>query len=305
MTRQILTYSLVLIHSLAAAKSPSNPYHLYGLDINALIPFSALELNSIRDQGVVRIEEQHSADHKTIYFFDATGRLVKEENHQYKNGRVKSSSACLFHYNSSGKLLSRKCVTPYDVYLDSLAYDANDRITFYIASRTTLKGPKRWRGLHIDQEFQRVSEANGISILADSSAYGVRHITFNPENEVVRIDSEQRTDSISTEIDSIGLMMKKYWYRSEHPEFRLGRSIVIKDGRPLYQTVWDMIGDGRSLVYKTNFHYDENGLLYKKENDIRYQQKDLYTYYENGLMMEHVTIHIDRVVVRRFRYRYN
>jgi hypothetical protein len=305
MTRQIVTYGLVLIHTLAAASSPTNPYHLYGLDINALLPFSASELRAMHDKGVVRIEEQQSQEFKTIYFMDELGRLVKEENNQYKNGRIVSSNRCEFHYSHSGKLLARKCITPYDIYLDSVAYDSNDLITYYLASRTTIKGPRRWRGLHINQELKRVSEANGNAILVDSSEYGLRHITFNAENEVIRIDGEQRTDSISTEIDAMGVTLKKYWYRSEHPEFRLGQLIVLKDNTPLTRTVWDMIGDGRSVVYKTNYHYDENDLLFKTENVIRHQQKDLYTYYENALKMEHVTIHIDRVVVRRFRYWYN
>lgn len=305
MTRQIITYGLILIHTLAAAKSPTNPYHLYGLDINALLPFSTSELHAMHDKGVVRIEEQQSQEFKTIYFMDELGRLVKEENNQYKNGRLVSSNHCEYYYSHSGKLVARKCFTPYDIYLDSVAYDSNDLITYYLASRTTLKGPKRWRGVHIDQEFKRVYAANGYAILVDSSEYDVRHITFNAQNEVIRIDGEQRTDSISTEIDTSGVMHKKYWYRSDQPEFRLGQLIMSKAGSPLSHTVWDMIGDGRSVVYKTNYHYDENGLLFKKENDIRYQQKDLYTYYDNSLKMEHVTIHIDRVDVRRFRYWYN
>lgn len=305
MTRTYLTYLLFFVHVLVSASAPSSPYHLFEPELNDLIPFSTSEMQAMHELGITRVEVQYSNDLKTVYLIDDQGRLFKQEDIYIKKGRATSTEECIYQYNASGKLISRRCTNPIDVFLDTIAYDSNDRVIYYLSQRTTKKGSKKWRGTHVEQELRYYASDQGHTTLLDSTEFNHRYITFNNENEVIRIESEGRSDSISVELDTSGVTRKKYWYRIDHPEYRLGKEIVRRNGQPLSERIWNMIGDGRAVAYITNYHYDDDHLLYKTDSASEYQQKDLYTYYDNGMKMEHITIHIDRVVVRRFRYWYN
>jgi hypothetical protein len=286
------------------ARSPTHPYHNYAPDLSALLPFSETELKVMREQGVKWVEVTLSDEYVTVYTLDERGRVNAQEHFIRKKGRSTLTGTCAYQYNIHGRLLSKKCFDPTGEHHDTLAYDQNNRLSFYASYRTTTTGKRKWRGTHTYWKLTRSASSSANVTMLDSTEHRRALITFNEQNEVVRVEENGRTDSLSVELDTLGLSHHTWWYRKDHPEFRRGQEVISRDGRPLSETLWDMIGDGRQIIHRTHFHYDADGLLYKKENEIRYQQKDLYTHHASGLIMEHLTIYLDRVVVRRYRYGY-
>ena len=304
MPRVLLTYCMCLVWSIGYAKSVSNPYQFQAPDFASLLPFDVHELRTMHEKGVYRIEESHSNGASTVYTLDQRGLVASETSTSTYRGRS-SITECIYRYSDSGMLLSKRCTDPITVYLDTIAYDAMDRITYYRSTMTTTKGKKRSRGTMVWWELKYEASDSAHVVLLDSNEYHCRRVSLNNYNEAIRIQWKGgRIDSVYVGTETVGMRHRQYWYRDPDGSYFLGQEFVSSNGKPMTESLWNMIGDGCCLVYRKNYHYDDQGLLCKKENDIKYQQKVLYTYHENGLLMEQVTIHMDRVEVARFKYWY-
>ncbi len=293
----------LLVTVSGGAKSPSNPYFLRAPDFDALLPFDAGMRSALRSKGVTRVIEIHQNGTETTYSLNDKGQVIKEETTWIERGRRKVSQSCVYRYTGSGQLTSVKRSDVDDVFLDTISYDSLGRVVKYLSMMTTLRG--KYKGETIWWDLTLSSPHPTHVVLKDSSEHRVCLITLNNGNEVIRIDDGQKTDSISVDIDSLGRTHQSYWYRSDTSSYRLGKKVTSEGERRTSETLWDMIWGGQQVVYRTNYYYDHTQLLYKKENEVRYQEKELFTYYDFGLPMEHVVITLQDVKVTRYQYRFN
>ena len=285
----------------AQARMPGQPYSFPAPDLEALLPFTRAESKAFREAGVREIEIVHQDGSVSMCKLNAEGLLDSFTEVEVRNDLEVHIARGVFRYDREGRLLIRRYADDRLSVVDSLAYDAQGRLSHYLSTRrdrSVKNGPTDtlWHLVVQDPDSQRV-------LLRDLSTPDERLFELDAQGRIVHVRTGSRTDSLSVDTLQDGRVMHRCWYRTDSADFRLGQEMEWVDGRLRTETVLELGDDGR-LAYRKHFHHDPDGRLRRIERDDLHQDKELYTYYENGLVMEQITVTRLHVWVKRFRYAY-
>ena len=296
----LLSVALLLIQD-AQAQMPGQPYSFPAPDLEALLPFTRAESEAFRRAGVREIELVHHNGGVTRCLMNVDGRVTSLTGVEVRNDLDVHLARGLFRYDGEGRLLSRRYADDHVSILDSLAYDMDGQLTYYLSTRRdrTEKDAATETLWHLVAEPE---DTMATWLGAPNSSDGCRY-QVGPQNRFIRVRCGDRTDSVSTGTDDQGRQLRRFWYRTDDTLVHLGREEIWNDGRQLGETGWEQVGtDTRRMTYRKHFHYDEHGLLRRIDHDDPHKPKELFTYYDNGLIMEQVTVTRAHVRVERYRY---
>ncbi|MCB0782081.1 MAG: hypothetical protein KDC03_21555 [Flavobacteriales bacterium] len=297
---QLMLVATMAAATVSQARMPGQPYAYPAPDIEGLLPFTQAESEAFRRAGVREIEIVHHSGSVTRCQLNADGRVTSLTGVEVRNDLDVHLARSIFRYDGEGRLLSRRYADDHLSTLDSLAYDGAGLLAYYLSTRRD----RSRKDTPIDTLWHLVAGETG-PWLRDRTTDGGCRFEVGPGMRIDRIQCAERTDSVSSEADDQGRKVRRYWCRTDSSLTHLGREEVWKDERPVYETVWEKVGpDTRQVAYRKHFHYDEEGLLRRSDHDDPHKPKELYTYYDNGLVMEQVTVTRLHVRVERYRYTY-
>lgn len=301
--------TLVICACLAAlgvmAKRPSSPYVPPGPDLASLLPFTPAESRAFKEAKVYRIECSWDKTYNTTYRLDQDGRVITSEATVKGKGKgnPKVEATCDYQYDAAGRLVLRTQRDPHNVFIDTIAYDADGRITFYRSTMLEVRGSRPPRLMQTFWDLRRSDPHPRGHVLTGGSMEDTTLYQLNGLNEVIWASGYGRTDSLVMEKDTAGNTLRSYWYRQDSTGYQLGRQDVLRDGRLLSATrSYDMAWSGSTMIDNVSYHYDDTGKLLRVERENPYQPREFFTYYANGLVMAHMILSQQDVRVERFTY---
>lgn len=304
MSRWIVLLCACIMATGLSAKRPASPYYMPGPDLASLLPFTPAESQAFKKARVDRVERTLDMIYTTTFLLNEDGRVIKSVETSTENRKTTEGSTCEYRYNTAGQLILRTQSDRYNIFLDTIAYDANGRVVFYRSTMSEVKGKRPARLVMTNWDLRLASSSHAGNVLQATTPDDTTLYTFNITNEVIWVSAYGRTDSVTTEADASGNTIRRFWYRNDTAEARIGREEVRHIDRLLSEAQWDMVWGGSTLIDKVNYRYDDAGLLLRKERDNAHQPCEFFTYYDNGFVMNHVTLSIQDVRVERYRYWY-
>ncbi len=302
MSKLLLTCLLILTSWMVFSKSPTQPYQFNGPDFDQFLPFSLATLQTFQKKGVNKVERSWG-NFRTTYFFNDQGQLVSDQEIWIKKKKKVETRSTTYQYDTGGRLTVKHVTGEDFVWYDSLAYDNRGRIIHYYHYQQYLTRKKKNWVKEVGYQLQLHSSNDQQVVLVDSTQNTTWQYTLDNDNQIRLIQRPFPTDSVSITWQDKEAYTKKYWYRLKGDTlFRLGQEVNYKKGLKQTETLWERVWDGKRIVYKTYYRYDEQHRLLRIENENPHQRKTFYTYNFTGLLMKEIAMLQNTVQVTQFNY---
>lgn len=255
-------------------------YYFRSPNFTGMLPFSKLELQIIKDRKINLIEIVLEREFRELYHFNENGQLVLEEH----LGKVKKKENIyqtrIYKYNKNNQLVVKHSnYMSQEINYDSLHYDAKGLIDYYY-NEDIYVGENKDTSKH-KNIYYLDTLSTGVRILSDTSNKIM--YTLNSENEVIKIQSPDRIDSILIRnIDDINYIEEYWYYDSKIKDYKLGLEAVYKNKLIQQMKIYECMARDRYSEYF--YAYDTQNFLvsekYKEDNyrSDYYQENYFFTY---------------------------
>ncbi len=267
-------------------------------DIKSLVPFSADQLDRIKQNNVRRVEEVRYFQRDTLtttYFFNEAGQLVRESD---------AYTEVIYKYNLKGKLILKKRTSECLLSHDSLIYDSQGRLIFYDSYETYIDcgHPDNYSELNTNFELRLLANhGNHVLIDIQDSNYPI-YYELNSENQtILRIQPDQR-DSISKEFSDSTNWQEIFWQKSANPpygymdEWKLKyRIIQTRTYKDSLLTEFNMVNssDRNDTLRQEKYYYNKLG------QPIHLKILSSNVFYNKEIFIEYDTRHMVSAIIER------
>ena len=299
---RILVFLILFFSSFASfGRMPASPYYFPAPTISDLIPFSETELKLIQEHDILFVTIHHYEDVKTNYHFER-GKLIFQEDIWVKKGANEPINYTEYKYNDNGSLISKRFMEKEYEILDSITYDTNNRIIGYYSHRKSSQKKRSKRYTEVDWNLKFLSAEEDFYTLVDSNyVKDNRTYIVNNQNEIIKVNSNYRIDSIAFNLDKTNGSIKTYWFKQvSDTAFNKGREIVYKNDLIQYEVRFHR--DGR-VVRSYNYTYNQDNQLLRKEDSSPYGEKEFYTYNDFGLIALKIKVNNPSFNIIEYFYR--
>lgn len=280
------------------------PYGFLAPDLDALLPFTKVQLKEFSNRHITFIQESWP-DGYTVYYFKDSLLLVDTTYYYSRRGKPIWDEIRNYSYDNSNRLVSKEFIGDRFVYNDSLAYDDLNRIIYYHSEKFYQKRRSKPGRTTVNFDLRTVFSDSTHVVLKDSIDFGGRIMKLNNANEFIYVQTVFKTDSISFEKNEFNMAYKKYWYKeSRSKEYKLGQEKQADCNGLISDKVMGAYDNSQVLCEKSTFEYDANAqLIHAFYLNGHSMINVFYTYNPQGLIDKKFQIEADYAHVTSFRYK--
>jgi hypothetical protein len=271
---------------------PSNPYYFNDLVIEELMPLSQSNMAIIKKEKIIELKMQYASGFTKIFLFDKKG-LPYSMALLDKRGKTKSE--VIYKFDKGGRLLVRHTTSKEEQLYDSVFYDSEGKMTYYLSKSST------------GSEFELMVQEHGgnETVLKGKSALGTERIlTLDAENNIIKSFVDGRVDSISYEYQAEKVVNKQYWVKvNDRSEFRLGRKILYQDGQPATDIIFDLAYQQGTVYEKIHYGYSESCLIFVRDEN-RFGAQLFYICNDSNLPEKRIQVTADIISLTNYSYKF-
>jgi hypothetical protein len=273
-------------------------------DLDALYPFTKVQLKEFSNRHISFIEESWPDGYKVYYFKDSL-LLTDTTYHYSRRGKPIVDETENYTYDSRNRLVSKEFVQERSTTRDTIAYDEMNRITYYHSERYYPKRGSKPEKTIVTYDLKKVFSDSLHVVLKDSVSYGGRVMKINNTNDFIYASDVFRTDSVSFEKNEFNMAYKKYWYKkSRSKEYMLGQEKQADCNGLISDKVMGAYDNSQVVCEKSTFEYDAMARLIHSLFFNGYRNVNVfYTYNPQGLIEKKFRIEADYALIFTYTYR--
>ena len=287
----------------------TNAYYFFTPDIRGLIPFDQNQMELIKRNNIRKIEAliyPRPPNHKTFYFFNAQGQLIKEETGiSGENGFIEVEEEVHYRYCSQGRITGKRRTSKDGRSVDTLAYDTQGRLIFYDSFYEYYSNGNFVRDTIYHLRFIEYGE-NYVKLVdtrvgqTDLDCY----YYFDRTNQVFKhFDLKGKSDSlVRFNIDSNNTEKLQFWYKGyNNKSYCLGQEVYYKNGQIIAAEVWETLRRYPQSE-KFEFVYDSKNRLIRIGGESFNPRRVFIIYDDDGLVIEQIRRHDSQIWHKKFKY---